>query len=63
MYDRRLNYSKYVKSVHIPSVSAKKSMELQSLISGMKHPVKSAVKVSPGTRVIKGFFSKRGSRS
>ena len=29
----------------------------------MKHPVKNAVKVTPGTRVVKGFFSKRGSRS
>ena len=63
MYDRRRNYSKYVSSVHVPPVSQKKSMQMQSLISGIKHPVKSAVKVTPGTRVLKGFFSKRGSRS
>lgn len=64
MYHRRKNYATYVKQVHIPTVSKKKSMEMQTLISGTKHPVKNAVKISPGANVSKGsFFFKRQSQS
>ena len=63
MLDRRKNYSKYVTQVHVPIVSTKKQMELKSLISLQRHPVKNCNRVSPGTQVDRGFFSKRGSRS
>ena len=61
-----MNYSKYVKQVHLPAKSAKKEREMLNLISGLNHPVKQAIKVNPSTSVNfdpAAFLNARGSRS
>ena len=40
MLNRRVNYAKYVKQVHLPSKSETKVHEMQHLISTQKHPVR-----------------------
>lgn len=51
MLNRRVNYAKYVKQVHLPPKSDKKAYELQHLISGLKHPVKVSSKANPGGKL------------
>ena len=56
---RRRNYASYVKQVHLPPKSEKKAHELQSLVAGLKHPVKQAVKAGPGAPLDNTFFGPR----
>ena len=62
-----VNYSRYVKQVHLPARSAKKEREMLNLMSGLKHPVRLAIKINPGAPVDseqpQAFFNMRGSRS
>lgn len=58
---RRKNYASYVKQVHLPPKSEKKAHELQSLVAGLKHPVKEAVRAGPGAPLDNTFFAARRS--
>lgn len=51
--------------VHLPAKSLKKEREMQELISGLRHPVKTQVKLLPSTHLAfePQFFTKRGIRS
>ena len=49
----------YVKQVHLPPKSEKKAHELQSLVAGLRHPVKQAVKAGPGAPLDNTFFAAR----
>lgn len=56
---RRKNYASYVKQVHLPPKSEKKAHELQSLVAGLKHPVKESQKPDPRAPLDNSFFAAR----
>ena len=51
MYNKKKQYAQFIKMAHQPNVDDKKKEELQDRINSLKHPVKQAVKVPPGTIV------------
>lgn len=50
LIDKKENYARYVREMHLPSKSQKKEQELQSLISQLHHPVRNPIKYPPGTK-------------
>ena len=40
LYDKKKQYGKYVKEIHLPPASQRKYEELESLKSSLKHPVR-----------------------
>lgn len=51
MQDKRNNYAKYVRDVHLPLVSSKKQQEMKILKDKLKHPVRQSQRASPGLAV------------
>lgn len=51
LYQKKKQYAKFIQMAHGPNVDDKKKEELIDRINRLKHPVKQAVKVPPGTIV------------
>ncbi len=51
MQDKKNNYAKYVREVHLPIVSLKKQQELKHLKDKLKHPVRQSQRICPGLAV------------
>jgi len=47
LIEKKVNYAKYVRDVHLPTVSFRKQKEMENIKDHLKHPVRTAVKVSP----------------
>lgn len=54
LIDKKDNYAKYVKEMHLPHKSKKKEKELQELREALHHPVRHTVKYPPGS-VLEGI--------
>jgi hypothetical protein len=52
LIDKKDNYAKYVREMHLPSISDKKSRELKKLVETLHHPVRNTVKYPPGSLII-----------
>lgn len=48
LIEKKDNYAKYVKEMHLPMKSRRKEEELNSLIGHLKHPVRETKKYKPG---------------
>lgn len=51
LLEKKQMYGHYVRQSFLPEISREKEAQRQQLIEGLKHPVREAVKVSPGTHV------------
>lgn len=51
LIDKKDNYAKYVREMHLPARSKKKEKELQKLIDTLHHPVRNTIKYPPGTNI------------
>lgn len=61
LVEKKENYARYVREMHLPSKSRLKEQELQDMIQSLKHPVKKAVKHPPGSSVQRSrSFNKSG---
>jgi hypothetical protein len=51
LIDKKENYAKYVREMHIPAKCKKKELERKELIEAIKHPVRESIKYKPSTVV------------
>jgi hypothetical protein len=51
LMDKKENYAKYVREMHLPQRSQKKTKELEGLIKSLKHPVKQTKRYTPGSSI------------